>query len=864
MNEYTNMSASFNADDMNLNTQASNHMLNDGSDLFPTTTFEKLYEFTNVPRPADPVIPFSNEPSQELPSSPSSNDISYNYSYDSSSVIDFGDKQSDSAPLPTESAPQPIAQQSGDIGLGLTFNSDLPYFPSSSAPTISPAVHFSDIMQQSQISAAPTAVPDALFLWPPRDMNNTPQIQMAGSNQHQQQQWPVFANQNAQNFRPQPNLAQLQYMQAVHNLQFAQNQLAQNLQSPLDLQSPLNQQQLLNLQPPLNYHQSQKIQQTQSLQQQAQYYQQPQNLLPTYGFQQQAQNYQQTQNLPPARVFPLGQRVPLFLHAQSTPPEPLQTNATTQQHNSALSLAIAPLPVLRPAERMAESEDFQRPSKVRTAHTVEHVENAPLDPVLGQHQVPLTPTDGLTFTTLEEAEKAMTARNIPHEWRAPTPDGSIPQTHEDRSYWVLQMLEAMEDVEACKDHKNGFSFQKRWATLGYYKKVEMEKVCWLMLHIAERLHTVGPATTNIYDRDALKKLKAARNLTFEQRLTYVCEMLRLSKHLCDNLMKGEGIEALIGAPKQKLSGARTMQVQNVKRQDWLEKGRAKDAGEVYENTVTAQIDEEAIVVTKRTPKPTHKSRTARAKSRSRAFAPEATSQTSDDETDGSEFSHEEASDDEFEDDVDPIASPIPSVCYSEYGSPSPSHKPPRTLMSRGHKLTVDSVESDLENEEPAPAAKRPRKAVGGSARKPSPPYSDDELSDHNELEGDLENDKSDADGSSAEESEVEAPAPSLKRKRPTVPNRGHIIRRYPEVVLIESSDEPEDANLEDGPALPSKRTQKADTEPTRKSARPAPVTKNTPIPSGNSQRDARGRFIPRPTATSARATRIRVALKNRR
>ena len=170
----------------------------------------------------------------------------------------------------------------------------------------------------------------------------------------------------------------------------------------------------------------------------------------------------------------------------------------------------------------------------------------------------------------------MLTRYIENLWQTPSSDDTIPNRPEERVFWTRTMLQAFLDTSECKDNKHGFSFVKRWQNMGFYQLDEIEKVCWHMCHIAECLHKQGPQALNIYDPDALKRLKASRNMTFGQRIDAICDMLKLSKHLCDNLMKNEGIEALVAGPKQKMSGAQTMVKQNKKRQDWLEFGRNSD------------------------------------------------------------------------------------------------------------------------------------------------------------------------------------------------------------------------------------------------------------------------------------------------
>jgi hypothetical protein len=193
-------------------------------------------------------------------------------------------------------------------------------------------------------------------------------------------------------------------------------------------------------------------------------------------------------------------------------------------------------------------------------------------------QTPQTALADLSFASLEEAKEVMPSRYIENAWEAPSDDSTIPTTQKKRAEYVLDMFEAFQDCSECKDNKNGNSYVKRW--LGgpgsYYNLHAMEKVCWHMVDIAERLHNEGPESTNMYCEEALKKLKASRDMTFQQRIYHVCAMLKYSKFLCDQLMKGEGLEALVGAPKLKMSGATTMQVQNQKRQKWIVHGRTED------------------------------------------------------------------------------------------------------------------------------------------------------------------------------------------------------------------------------------------------------------------------------------------------
>jgi hypothetical protein len=220
----------------------------------------------------------------------------------------------------------------------------------------------------------------------------------------------------------------------------------------------------------------------------------------------------------------------------------------------------------------------------RSSHTGRHSSSprtATPEQVAEHAQTPQVVLVRLTFTSLENAEAAMPSRYIENAWDPPSPDRTIPNTPKERATYVLDMFEAFQDCSECKDNKNGNSYVKRWSggPGSYYNLHAMEKVCWQMLDIAERMHTGGPQSTNLYCEEALKKLKYSRDMTFEQRIYHVCAMLRYSKFLCDQLMKGEGLEALVGAPKLKMSGATTMQVQNQRRQKWIVHGRTEDKNE---------------------------------------------------------------------------------------------------------------------------------------------------------------------------------------------------------------------------------------------------------------------------------------------
>lgn len=183
---------------------------------------------------------------------------------------------------------------------------------------------------------------------------------------------------------------------------------------------------------------------------------------------------------------------------------------------------------------------------------------------------------GLSFSSLHDAEIAMTSRYMEYDWESPAPDDSIPNTKIERSRYVLDILTAFQDTSVCKENKNGSSFLKRWMSGGYYNIQDIEKVCWYILSVAERLHSEGPSALKIYCAEAQRKIYPSRHLTFSQRIEAICDCLKYSKSICDNLMKAEGVETLVGSPKLRMNAARAMLPQNAKRQQWMTQGRNED------------------------------------------------------------------------------------------------------------------------------------------------------------------------------------------------------------------------------------------------------------------------------------------------
>jgi hypothetical protein len=147
----------------------------------------------------------------------------------------------------------------------------------------------------------------------------------------------------------------------------------------------------------------------------------------------------------------------------------------------------------------------------------------------------------LAFRSLVEAKKAMLSRHLDKTWFAPIGDSTIPTNDEERATYVAELLDAMKDTSACSDKRETPAFMSRWTpnAINAPHSTHMEKVCWQLVDVAERLHIDGPASLPIYDKLALAMARKSRYLTFGQRMSHLSALLRLSKYRCFSLLKGK-------------------------------------------------------------------------------------------------------------------------------------------------------------------------------------------------------------------------------------------------------------------------------------------------------------------------------------
>jgi hypothetical protein len=143
----------------------------------------------------------------------------------------------------------------------------------------------------------------------------------------------------------------------------------------------------------------------------------------------------------------------------------------------------------------------------------------------------------------------------------------------------------MNDTSEARDSKGkNTPFNNRWVLRSnnknhFYKMDEMEAVCWDILDLAERLHAHGPIALSIYDPAALGEVRKSKSLTFDKRIGFVCQAMRMSKARCDSLMKGDGLATLVGSPSLKVRGTHLQKNQNARRAETIEKGRQVEKAE---------------------------------------------------------------------------------------------------------------------------------------------------------------------------------------------------------------------------------------------------------------------------------------------
>ncbi|RAR02633.1 hypothetical protein DDE82_005721 [Stemphylium lycopersici] len=224
---------------------------------------------------------------------------------------------------------------------------------------------------------------------------------------------------------------------------------------------------------------------------------------------------------------------------------------------------------------------YQNAVSIQTGHNVHAASN-----FRGQHQIKHThqatppqpredeklgePTASLKagipfFTSFAQAKACIPAK----DWRCPASDATLPSTPRARQDYVNQLLSALNNTQNTLD-TSGLTFTKRWSSTGtgtsttspspnhppYYNPHSKESLCWLILSLAERLHTSGPSTAfTSLDTAFWADAKRTREWSFRERIVRIAELLASSKSKCDALLGGGGLQLLVANPEERLRAA---------------------------------------------------------------------------------------------------------------------------------------------------------------------------------------------------------------------------------------------------------------------------------------------------------------------
>jgi hypothetical protein len=218
-----------------------------------------------------------------------------------------------------------------------------------------------------------------------------------------------------------------------------------------------------------------------------------------------------------------------------------------------------------------------------------HQGQASTQPSYVANSAPVQPN----FTSRTQARAYQLNRKF--DWQCPKGDKTIPQDDFHREAYVLQLKAAMLEISRTGDHTK--TFDKRWKNplasgKPFYEVEHVEIVCRDLIDIAEMLHSEGPATLPIFDKEALKTAAQSKKLTFKLVLD--------SKTLCDALMKGEKHATFVACTHQMWKHIGNNRKANKNKKELLKIGyeqryKAKIANAIEAEDKHGQSDDEDVL-----------------------------------------------------------------------------------------------------------------------------------------------------------------------------------------------------------------------------------------------------------------------------
>ncbi|KAL1798472.1 hypothetical protein ACET3X_002509 [Alternaria dauci] len=187
-----------------------------------------------------------------------------------------------------------------------------------------------------------------------------------------------------------------------------------------------------------------------------------------------------------------------------------------------------------------------------------------------EHDFPMV--DGLCFKNMSEAQKPMSAA----QWDAPQDDATIPKTEEEHREIAMMLVDAFKDMSIAKDTAAN-AYRKRFTPgeASYYQDWAIEACAWDIIDKAKSIHTDG-FRVPIYDKSIVDHIGQTQKWLFRERIDWICQVLKSSKHVAVTLMKYEKSWITIGAPHKLYSSTLVNTISNAHRGKWIKDGRGAD------------------------------------------------------------------------------------------------------------------------------------------------------------------------------------------------------------------------------------------------------------------------------------------------
>ena len=161
---------------------------------------------------------------------------------------------------------------------------------------------------------------------------------------------------------------------------------------------------------------------------------------------------------------------------------------------------------------------------------------------------PLLPApNGLYFSSILGAN----AYNNITYWDPPVNDSTIPTTQAARENLVIELLSDIKNNKNClktNEQKDSQSFQNRWADgANFYAAPALEAVAWRLSELAIDVHQQGWVEP-LSEPKLRDDIYYSMSFTFAERITLIRAVLQVSKSTCEDLIKGNRLQEVVGCP----------------------------------------------------------------------------------------------------------------------------------------------------------------------------------------------------------------------------------------------------------------------------------------------------------------------------